>query len=68
LCLFSSNAIGPVVTLWLIASSGAVASKQLTPIWILVFGGIGISLGLWALGRRVIKTMGEDLTKVTPSR
>ena len=63
-----SNAIGPLVTLWLIASTGLVGEKQLTPIWILIYGGFGISLGLCALGRRVIKTMGEDLTKITPSR
>lgn len=33
----------------------------------LLYGGIGISVGLWAWGRKVIKTMGEDLTKITPS-
>lgn len=32
-----------------------------------MYGGVGISLGLWIWGRRVIKTMGEDLTKITPS-
>jgi sodium-dependent phosphate transporter len=44
-----------------------VASQAATPIWILLYGGIGISLGLIALGRRVMKTIGEDLTRITPS-
>lgn len=28
---------------------------------------MGISIGLWVMGRKVIKTIGEDLTKITPS-
>jgi phosphate/sulfate permease len=42
--------------------------KTSTPEWILFYGGVGISVGLWILGRRVIKTIGEDLTKITASR
>lgn len=48
-------------------SQGSVQQKAATPIWLLIYGGVGISLGLWIWGRRVIKTMGEDLTKITPS-
>ncbi len=32
-----------------------------------LFGGLGISLGLWIWGYRVIKTLGEDLTFIAPS-
>jgi len=38
-----------------------------TPWYTLLYGGIGISIGLWVWGRKVIKTMGDDLTKITPS-
>lgn len=62
-----SNAIGPIVALWVIARDKSVLQAAPTPIWILFYGGCGISLGLWIWGRRVIKTMGEDLTKITPS-
>jgi len=62
-----SNAIGPLVSLWLIGTTGMVSSKAMTPMWILMYGGIGISLGLCVLGRKVIKTIGQDLTKITPS-
>lgn len=62
-----SNAIGPIVALWVIARDKSVLQVAPTPIWILFYGGCGISLGLWIWGRRVIKTMGEDLTKITPS-
>lgn len=62
-----SNAIGPLIALWLIYQEGSVAQKAETPLSILLFGGVGISIGLWVWGRRVIKTVGNDLTKITPS-
>lgn len=63
-----SNAIGPLIGLWLIYADGVVAAKSNTPLWVLFYGGLGISVGLWVWGRRVIRTIGEDLTKITPSR
>lgn len=62
-----SNAIGPLVGLWLVATTQMVAGSAATPIWILLYGGFGISIGLWIWGRRVIETLGEDLTTITPS-
>jgi len=62
-----SNAIGPLVALWLVYTSGSVVSAAPTPIWLLLYGGVGICLGLWVWGRRVIQTMGKDLTPITPS-
>lgn len=62
-----SNAIGPLIAIWMIYVEGSVAQKSETPLWILVFGGVGISVGLWVWGRRVIETVGNDLTKITPS-
>ena len=57
-----------MISLWLIGTTGIVSQKAPTPIFILLYGGIAISLGLCILGYRVIKTIGEDLTKITPSR
>ncbi|XP_067289819.1 sodium-dependent phosphate transporter 1-B isoform X1 [Pseudorasbora parva] len=62
-----SNAIGPLVALWLVYESGSVISNAATPIWLLLYGGVGICVGLWVWGRRVIQTMGKDLTPITPS-
>ncbi|XP_053116279.1 sodium-dependent phosphate transporter 2 isoform X3 [Hemicordylus capensis] len=62
-----SNAIGPLVALWLIYEQGGVMQEAATPIWLLLYGGIGICVGLWVWGRRVIQTMGKDLTPITPS-
>ncbi|TGZ58670.1 hypothetical protein CRM22_009513 [Opisthorchis felineus] len=62
-----SNAIGPVMGLWIVGVTQEVNSKMANPYWILIYGGVGISIGLWIWGRRVIKTLGEDLTIITPS-
>ncbi|XP_061624680.1 sodium-dependent phosphate transporter 1-A isoform X2 [Phyllopteryx taeniolatus] len=62
-----SNAIGPLVALWFLYESGSVASNAPTPIWVLLYGGVGICAGLWVWGRRVIQTMGKNLTPITPS-
>nr|XP_044606798.1 sodium-dependent phosphate transporter 2 isoform X2 [Equus asinus] len=62
-----SNAIGPLVALWLIYEHGAVLQEAATPVWLLFYGGVGICTGLWIWGRRVIQTMGRDLTPITPS-
>ncbi|XP_033829273.1 sodium-dependent phosphate transporter 1-A [Periophthalmus magnuspinnatus] len=62
-----SNAIGPLVALWLLYESGSVVSNSPTPIWLLLYGAVGICTGLWVWGRRVIQTLGKDLTPITPS-
>ncbi|KAL6114533.1 slc20a1 [Pungitius sinensis] len=62
-----SNAIGPLVALWLVYESGSVVSNAPTPIWLLLYGAVGICAGLWVWGRRVMQTMGRDLTPITPS-
>lgn len=63
-----SNAIGPLIAIFLIWTEGTVNQTGHTPTTILLFGGIGISFGLLCWGRRVIRTMGEDLTALTASR
>jgi sodium-dependent phosphate transporter len=60
-----SNAIGPVIAIWLIYTEGNVKQTAETPLYLLCYGGVGIAVGLWVWGHRVMRTIGEDLTTVT---
>ena len=64
-----ANAIGPVAAVvGIVQSGGEVATKSMTPIWILILGGGGIVAGLMMYGKRVIATIGKNITELTPSR
>jgi len=63
-----ANAVGPVAAIVSIVKTGAVAQKSVLATWILLLGGIGIVLGLATYGWRVIRTVGRNITELTPSR
>ena len=63
-----ANAIGPLSAAYQAIDQGVIAAKSTTPIWALLLGGIGIVIGLATWGWRVIKTVGEKITELTPSR
>lgn len=61
-----SNAIGPLIAIFMIYKDGSVLQKSESPIYILLYGGLGMVIGLWVLGRRVNDTIGKNITKITP--
>lgn len=64
-----ANAIGPVAAVVSIVNSGGeVASKSMLPLWVLMLGGVGIVVGLMMYGKKVIATVGNQITELTPSR
>jgi inorganic phosphate transporter, PiT family len=63
-----ANAVGPAAAVVSVAASGSVTQEAIVPIWILVLGGIGIVIGLATYGHRVIATVGQNITALTPSR
>ncbi|MEQ8483489.1 MAG: anion permease [Pseudomonadales bacterium] len=63
-----ANAVGPVAAVVSIASSGEVHATAVVSPWILLLGGAGIVLGLATYGHRVIATVGQGITQLTPSR
>ena len=63
-----ANAIGPLAAVISVAQTGVIGAESALPIWVLALGGGGIVVGLATYGRRVIATVGEKITQLTPSR
>lgn len=63
-----ANAVGPLAAVAQIVRSGEVQTAVPVPFWILALGGGGITLGLAMYGYRVMITVGEKITQITPSR
>jgi len=63
-----ANAVGPFVTIWFIWTSGEPKAKVETPWWILAIGGVGIVIGLATFGKRVMDTIGKDITHLNFTR
>lgn len=63
-----ANAVGPVAAIVSIVNSGVVAQESSLATWILLLGAVGIVLGLATYGWRVIRTVGKNITELTPSR
>ena len=63
-----ANAIGPLAAIVsVVNSNGIISSQAAVGSWVLLLGGAGIVFGLATYGHRVIKTVGEKITKLTPS-
>ncbi len=63
-----ANAVGPLSAVVSILHTGTVEMKVGVPFWIMVLGGAGIVFGLATYGYRVMATVGNDITEITPSR
>jgi PiT family inorganic phosphate transporter len=63
-----ANSVGPLAAVVDIVSTGDVQSKVPVPLWVLTMGGIGIVIGLSTYGYKVMSTVGEKITQLTPSR
>lgn len=64
-----ANAVGPLAAIvGVVSAGGEVLQKSAMPAWILLLGGAGIVAGLVTYGHKVIATVGNNITELTPSR
>jgi PiT family inorganic phosphate transporter len=63
-----ANAIGPVATAFTVELEGSVGSEVAIPYYLLIVGGIGIVIGMFTWGYKVIKTIGSKITHITNTR
>ncbi|MBL6932494.1 MAG: inorganic phosphate transporter [Rhodospirillales bacterium] len=63
-----ANAVGPLAAIVSSSTSGDIASNVGIPLWVMLVGAAGISAGLVLFGPKLIRTVGEKITKLNPMR
>jgi len=64
-----ANAIGPLAAVvGIVQHGGDIMGHSPIPLWIMITGATGIVLGLAMYGYKVIATIGNEITQLTPSR
>jgi len=63
-----ANAVGPLAAVVSVASGGEMGGKAGLPLWILVIGALGIAAGLMLFGPKLVRTVGEKITKLDRAR
>lgn len=65
-----ANAIGPLAGIVEVLVDGdtVIGASAAIPLWVLVIGALGISVGLAIFGPRLIRTVGSEITELDRSR
>ena len=63
-----ANAIGPLAVIYFLVKTGTVGVQVPVPIYLLLFGGVGIACGIGMAGHRVMDTIGRKITTLTNTR
>ncbi|CAN7227527.1 inorganic phosphate transporter [Rhizobium sp. LjRoot98] len=63
-----SNAVGPLAAIVANVNGLAIAQTTYVPLWVMLIGAFGISCGLLLFGPKLIRVVGEEITKLNPMR
>jgi PiT family inorganic phosphate transporter len=63
-----ANAVGPLAAVYDALTTHGVSTKAAIPLWVMIVGGLGISIGLALFGPRLIKTVGSEITELDQMR
>ncbi|KAA2315010.1 inorganic phosphate transporter [Pseudooceanicola sediminis] len=63
-----ANAVGPLAAIVHAQHFGAAAGQVMIPMWVMVIGAFGISFGLVLFGPKLIRMVGNQITKLNPMR
>jgi PiT family inorganic phosphate transporter len=63
-----ANAIGPLAAIVRVAETHVVTTRYVAPFWVILIGGCGLSVGILLFGPRLIRLVGEQITKLNPMR
>jgi PiT family inorganic phosphate transporter len=63
-----ANAVGPLAAINDAITQGEISSKATIPIWVMMVGAIGITVGLALYGPKLIRTVGTEITELDQTR
>ena len=63
-----ANAVGPLAAIVQASSTGDFTQAVEIPLWVMVIGALGISFGLFLFGPKLIRMVGNQITKLNPMR
>jgi len=63
-----ANAVGPLAAVYDALTTHGVSTKAAIPLWVMIVGGLGISVGLALFGPRLIRTVGSEITELDQMR
>ena len=63
-----ANAVGPLAAINDAIQSQGVHAKAEIPLWVMIIGAVGISIGLLLFGPKLIKTVGQEITELDQMR
>lgn len=63
-----ANAVGPLAGIVEVLIGGEGSAKVGIPLWVMVIGALGISVGLALFGPKLIRTVGTEITELDRSR
>ncbi|TRW99474.1 inorganic phosphate transporter [Paracoccus sp. M683] len=63
-----ANAVGPLAAIVHAAQSGSHDGAVGIPVWVMLIGAFGISFGLFLFGPKLIRMIGNQITKLNPMR
>ena len=63
-----ANAVGPLAAIVHTVQNGDIAANVEIPIWVMIVGALGISVGLVLFGPKLIRLVGSEITKLNPMR
>jgi len=63
-----ANSVGPLAAINDALTTGGISTKTAIPLWVMMVGAIGISLGLALYGPKLIRTVGSEITELDQMR
>uniref|UniRef100_UPI00356AD55C inorganic phosphate transporter n=1 Tax=Paracoccus seriniphilus TaxID=184748 RepID=UPI00356AD55C len=63
-----ANAVGPLAAIVSASTIGEFTSSIHIPLWVMLIGAFGISFGLFLFGPKLIRMVGNEITKLNPMR